>query len=209
MENRIRIGVVSGQSILHYSLVNALNTIGDLEIVGEGLTGADAILLCSTQRPDVLLMDTQLPIMDGITATRLIHRQYPTRIILLSPVIEENSLLEGLRAGAIGFLDRETPSQELVMMIRSAYAGRECLSQEGVKILLRRIADPAGTPPELTAREQEVLALLAKGANNPHIARQLFITRSTVKFHISHILDKLSVDSREEAIAVALRQRLV
>lgn len=209
MENRIRIGVVSGQSVLRYSLVNALKTVSDLDVVGEGSTGADAILLCSAQRPDVLLMDTQLPVMDGITATRLIHRQYATRIVLLSPAIEENSLLEGLRAGAIGFLDRETPSQELVGMVRSAYAGRECLSQDAVKILLRRIADPTGTSPELTTREREVLSLLATGANNPHIAEHLSITRSTVKFHVSHILDKLSVNSREEAIAVALRQRLV
>ncbi len=209
MENRIRVGVVVTQAIVRLGLATALNAIHDLRVVGEGTTGAEAILLCTTHRPDVLLIDNQLPVMDGITATRLIRRQYPTRVILMSPIMEESSLLAGLQAGAIGFLDSETPTRELADAIRSVYAGRESLSRDAVKILLKRIADPADRPPELTAREREVLALLAKGDNNPHIAQQLSITRSTVKFHVGHILNKLSVKTREEAIAVALHQRLV
>jgi NarL family two-component system response regulator LiaR len=183
----------------------------DLELVGEGSSGKEAIALCAETEPDVILMDMVMPDMDGAKTTQIIREQFPqVQVIALTSFQEEDLIERALQAGAIGYLLKNVSAQDLARAIREAHAGRSTLAPEATQVLVqatRRRSDLQDY--DLTAREQEVLALMVEGLSNAEIAERLVITVSTVKFHVRGILGKLGVNSRSEAIALAWQQKLI
>src|SRR5207302_9433621 len=170
----------------------------ELEVVGEAADGHQAVRLAHRLRPDVVLMDLLMPEMDGIAATQVIRRELPdTEVVALTSVLEDASVVAAVRAGAIGYVLKDTDAQEMVRVIRAAAAGEVQLSPKVAARLLRemRVPDP---PEALTQREGEVLQLLARGRANKEIARDLAISEKTVKTHVHSILAKLGVQSRTQ-----------
>jgi NarL family two-component system response regulator LiaR len=155
-------------------------------------------------------MDLVMPEMDGTTATRLILEKWPeVRVLALTSFQEKDLVREVLQAGAIGYLLKNVTVDELAEAVRGAYAGRSTLAPEAAEALIQTAARQPERDYDLTPREQEVLALLVEGLSNPDIAERLSVSRSTARAHVSNILSKLEVSNRAEAIALALRQKLV
>ncbi len=181
----------------------------DFVIVGEAADGAAAVQLARQLRPDVVLMDLLLPVMDGVTATGHIRRELPdTEVIALTSVLENNSVFRAIQAGAIGYLLKDTEAPRLREAIKAAADGKVQLSPEAATVLLREVRTPS-SPEHLTERETEVLQLLADGRSNKEIARQLQIAETTVKSHVKSIMQKLDVASRTQAALYAVRAGLV
>jgi NarL family two-component system response regulator LiaR len=184
----------------------------DLELVGEASNGREALQVCGRVRPDVVLMDLVMPEMDGAQATQAIRRSWPDiQVIALTSFQEKDLIREALKAGAIGYLLKNVTVDELAGAIRAAKVGQSTLAPEAVQALLQPqpLNQPSIPDYSLTRREIEVLELLVEGLNNREIADRLVISRATAKAHVSHILEKLNVSNRAEAIAMALRQKLV
>jgi NarL family two-component system response regulator LiaR len=182
-----------------------------LHIIGEAQNGREAVELCEQLQPNVILMDLQMPEMDGITATRIIRKQYPhIQVVALTSFPDRDKVQDALAAGAISYLLKNVSGDDLAEAIRDAYAGRATLAQEAVQALIQPPpTTPAAPGFDLTMREREVLALLIKGLNNNEIANQLSISNATAKAHVSNILSKLGVSNRAKAVAVAIQQKLV
>lgn len=177
----------------------------DFVIVGEAADGAAAVQLARQLRPDVVLMDLLLPVMDGVTATGHIRRELPdTEVIALTSVLENNSVFRAIQAGAIGYLLKDTEAPRLREAIKAAADGKVQLSPEAATVLLREVRTPSSSE-HLTERETEVLQLLADGRSNKEIARQLQIAETTVKSHVKNIMQKLDVASRTQAALYAVR----
>ncbi len=205
----ITVLIVDDHSVVRQGLRMFLSADPDLEIVGEARDGAQAVRLAHQLHPDVVLMDLRMPGMDGITATGTIRRELPdTEVVALTSVLEDISIVEAVRAGAIGYLLKDTEAPELRRAIKAAAAGQVQLSPEAAARLMREIVNDSNPQP-LTDREREVLVLLAQGCSNKDIARHLTIGEQTVKTHIGHILNKLGVSSRTQAALYAVRAGLV
>jgi len=195
----------------------------DLEVVGEASNGREAIELCHSLRPDLVLMDVRMPEMDGLEATRAIKREYPDTCVLMVTMHENSDyLLEALHAGAAGYVLKDAPADRLLDAVRRTLSGESPLNQELAAQLLRRLAEerkqaPAPEPRKphkplrepLTPREAEVLQLLASGQTNRQIAQTLVISRGTVKVHVEHIIRKLGVSDRTQAAVRAINHGLV
>jgi DNA-binding NarL/FixJ family response regulator len=182
----------------------------ELEIVGEAQDGAEAVKLANELHPDVVLMDILMPVMNGIQATAAIRQSLPdTEVIALTSVLGDNSVIDAVRAGAIGYLLKDTDANELRRAIKAAAAGKVQLSPEVAARLMREVRTPTETRESLTDREIEVIKLLGQGKSNKDISQALFIGEQTVKTHVSHILDKLGVPSRTQAALYAIRSGLV
>ncbi len=206
----VRILVVDDHPMVRSGLSALLAAYDDLELVGEASNGSEAVRLCAQLAPDVVLMDLIMPEMDGATATRMIRSQNPNiQVIALTSFKEEDLVQSALRAGAIGYLLKNVTADDLAYAIRAAAAGRPALSPEATEVLLNAAARPIHPSDELTEREREVLAMLVEGLNNTEIARRLYVSPSTVKFHVSSILSKLGVSNRTEAAALAVKYKLV
>ena len=187
-----------------------LSSDPELEIVGEARDGAEAVRLARQLRPDVVLMDLLMPVMDGIAATAAIRREAPdTEVVALTSVLEDAAVVDAVRAGAIGYLLKDTDAHELRRAIKAAAAGQVHLSPQAAARLLSEVRTPEKTSEPLTERETDVLRLLAQGKTNKEIARELNIAEQTVKTHVSHVLDKLEVPSRTQAALYAIRVGLV
>ncbi len=180
-----------------------------LKVVGEAENGAEALKLVAEQRPDVVLMDLLMPVMDGIKAIETIRRDFPdTEVIALTSVLEDAAVVNAIKAGAIGYLLKDTEADDLCVAIRAAAEGQVQLSPKAAERLMREIRAPE-SPEKLTSREIEVLRLIASGKANKEIALELKISETTVKTHVSNILMKLNVPSRTQAALHAVRIGLV
>jgi DNA-binding NarL/FixJ family response regulator len=206
----IRILVVDDHSVVRQGLKMFLGLDPELEVVGEAEDGADAIRKCHALSPDVVLMDMLMPVMDGIAATAAIRREMPdTEVIALTSVLEDEAVIGAVKAGAIGYLLKDTQADELRRAIKAAAEGQVQLSPAAAARLMREVRTPeAPTTDALTERENEVLKLLAQGKANKEIARELVIGEKTVKTHVSNILSKLGVQSRTQAALYAAQNGL-
>ena len=205
----IRILLVDDHDMVRRGIAVFLLTNDDLVLVGEAANGVEALEKCAELQPDVVLMDLMMPVMDGITAIRLIRMRYPeTQVIALTSFSEEKLVETSLQAGAIGYLFKNVSVDELAAAIRAARVGQPTLAPEATKVLIQKTTRPLTIGQDLTIREREVLRLLVDGLSNPEIAEQLNLSRSTVKTHVSHILEKLGVDSRVEVVTLAIRHNL-
>jgi NarL family two-component system response regulator LiaR len=205
----IRVLIVDDHSVVRQGLRMFLKLDPEIEVVGEAGDGAAAVELARKLRPDVVLMDLLMPVMDGIAATQTIRRELPeVEVLALTSVLEDASVVGAVRAGAIGYLLKDTKADELCRAIRAASAGQVQLSPQAAARLMREVRAP-DNPETLTERETEVLRLLATGKANKEIALALHISETTVKTHVSSILAKLGVPSRTQAALYAVRIGLV
>jgi NarL family two-component system response regulator LiaR len=202
--------LVDDHAVVRSGLSKFLMVYKDLEMVAEASDGAEAVQLCGLHQPDVVLMDLMMPSVDGVAATRQIRQRYPhVQVIALTSFREENLVQGALQAGAIGYLLKNVSAQELAQAIRFAKAGRMTLSSEASEALAHSLMAPPIPDNALTEREREVLALIVKGMSNQEIAEKLVVSLGTVKFHVSNIFLKLGVQSRVEAVTLALQRRMV
>jgi NarL family two-component system response regulator LiaR len=206
----IKILLVDDHAVVRSGLSKFLMVNKDLKLVGEASNGKEAVQMVSLHKPDVVLMDLMMPEVDGITATREIHQKYPTvKVLALTSFAEQNMVQGALQAGAIGYLQKNVTAKELGNAIRAAYEGRMTLSPEATQVLANSVAQPQIAGEQLTERERDVLKCMVDGLNNNEIAEALVVSLGTVKFHISNIFHKLGVDSRVEAVKMAIEQKLV
>lgn len=206
----IRVMLVDDHTMVRRGLATFLKVFDDLELVGEAADGEAAIQLCARISPDVILMDMVMPDMDGVAATRRIRQLFPTvKVLALTSFKEERLVQRALQAGAIGYLLKNVSAEKLAEAIRAAHAGRSTLSQEVTQALIHAASQPPPPGHDLTEREQTVLVLMVAGLNNTEIAGKLVVSPSTIKSHVSHILSKLGVANRTEAVALAVRHHLV
>jgi DNA-binding NarL/FixJ family response regulator len=205
----IRILLVDDHSVVRQGLRMFLNLDPELEVVGEAVNGAEGVRLAHELKPDIVLMDMLMPVMDGVEATAVIRRELPdTEVIALTSVLDDSSVFGAIRAGAIGYLLKDTEADELNRAIRAAAAGQVQLSPAAAARLVREVRVP-DNPEPLTGRENDVLRLIAGGMSNKEIAQALGIGEKTVKTHVSNILGKLGVLSRTQAALYAVREGLV
>ena len=205
----IRIVIADDHSVVRQGLRMFLALDDELEVIGEAQNGAEALELARELQPDVVLMDLLMPVMDGITAIGAIRRELPeVEVIALTSVLEDASVVGAVKAGAIGYLLKDTQADELRRAIKAAAQGQVQLAPQAAARLLREVRTPE-SPEALTERETDVLRLLALGRANKEIARDLEIGEKTVKTHVSNILGKLGVQSRTQAALYAVRTGLV
>jgi len=208
--NPIRVMIVDDHTMVRRGLAVILKTVADLELVGEAGNGREAILICEQARPDVVLMDLAMPEMDGPTATLIVRERWPrVQIIALTSFHEKELVQKALQAGAISYLLKNVSVDELAEAIRSAHAGRPTLAPEATRALVQAASQASTLDYGLTPREHEVLLLMVEGLSNLEIAARLTVSRATARAHVSNILAKLGVSNRAEAIALALRRKLV
>ena len=205
----VRILITDDHGVVRQGLRMFLSLDPELEVVGEATNGEEALKLARDLSPDVVLMDLVMPVMDGISATGAIRSELPdVEVIALTSVLEDASVTGAVRAGAIGYLMKDTEAEELGRAIKAAAESRVYLAPEAAARLMREVRTPE-SPEALTERETEVLQLLARGKANKQIATSLYVTEKTVKAHVSSILAKLGVQSRTQAALYAVRAGLV
>ncbi|NJD65500.1 MAG: response regulator transcription factor [Chloroflexi bacterium] len=199
----IRIVIADDHAVVRQGLKMFLLDDPDFDVIGEAQNGAEALKLAHDLKPDVILMDLLMPVMDGITAIGHVRRECPeTEVIALTSVLEDASVVGAVRAGAIGYLLKDTQADELIRSIKAAANGQVQLSPQAAARLVREVRAPE-SPESLTERETDVLRLLAQGKANKEIAQALIIGENTVKTHVSSILLKLGVQSRTQAALYA------
>jgi two-component system, NarL family, response regulator LiaR len=205
----IRILLVDDHTVVRKGLRTFLSYDPDLEVVGEAADGSEALTKARELTPDVVVMDLLMPGMDGIAATTAIRRELPeTEVLALTSVLEDASVVGAVRAGAIGYLLKDTQAEALCQAIKAAAAGQVQLTPRAAARLMQAIS-ASESPEALTERETEVLRLLAQGYSNKRIAHSLNNTEKTIKTHVSRILSKLGVQSRTQATLYAIRNGLV
>ena len=204
LPNKIRILIADDHPVVRTGLALMLKYEPDMEVVAEAGNGQEAVECYRKHRPDITLMDLRMPEMDGVEALTAIRREFPTaRIILLTTYDLDEEIYQGLRAGAQAYLLKDTPCEEILETIRVVHSGRKRITLEvGAKLAERSVFL------ELTEREMEVLRLMAQGKSNQEIGAALFIAEGTVKFHVNHILNKLDVTDRTQAVIQALKRGL-
>ena len=209
----IRVLIADDHLVVREGLRTILEAAPDLDMVGEATDGAEAVRLVEELSPDVVLMDLRMPNVDGIEAIRRIKARYSdVEIVILTTYDDDEHIVRGLRAGARGYLLKDSSRNMLFDTIRAAARGESLLPSAVVDRIVAHLAEPQRKlvqASNLSEREQEVLTLLTQGAANKEIAAKLYITERTVKAHVTGIFNKLGVNSRTEAVAVALRGGLL
>jgi DNA-binding NarL/FixJ family response regulator len=205
---RIRILVVDDHPIVRSGITSVLATQGDFDVVGEAATGGEAVAAAARLKPDLVLMDLRMPGQGGVAASVSILAERPsTRIVVLTTYASDGEVLRAIEAGAVGYLLKDVPHDELFRALRAVARGERYLAPIVTERLMARWQQPARTA--LTDRELEVLQRVARGDANKHIARDLGISEPTVKAHLVHIFEKLGVDNRTGAARVARERGLI
>jgi DNA-binding NarL/FixJ family response regulator len=209
----IRVLVVDDQELMRAGFRMILEAQGDIRVVGEASDGVSAIDTAASTNPDVVLMDIRMPRMDGVEATRRLRKH---RVIILTTFDHDEYVVEALRAGASGFLLKDAPPEELIRAVRVVAAGDALLAPTVTRRLLDRVVAQLATAhapnpqlEQLTEREREVLQLVARGRSNGEIAGELHVSETTVKTHVSHMLVKLDLRDRVQAVVMAYESGLV
>jgi NarL family two-component system response regulator LiaR len=210
MSDFIRIFIADDHPIVRRGIRDLLDTEPDLQVIGEATNGRDAVSEVEKLQPDIVLMDLVMPVMDGIEAIRQIHERLPeVRTLVLTSFATDDKVFPAIKAGALGYLIKDTAPEDLVRAIRQVHRGEVTLHPTIAQKLLKEISSPAEQPPTpepLTEREAEVLKLIARGLNNQEIAEELVISVATVYTHVSNTLAKLHLASRTQAALYALRK---
>ncbi|MFQ6026438.1 MAG: response regulator [Dehalococcoidia bacterium] len=213
MAENIRILIADDHPILREGLAGVLNQEEDLEVVGQAKNGLEAVQMAQRLLPDIVLMDLQMPEMDGVAAIQEIKAEQPDMgIIILTTYDTDEYIFNGIEAGARGYLLKDSPPEEVLTAIRSVHQGESLIQPRVASRLLDRFSQLSRAPAQeeiLSPREVEVLELMGKGSANKDIASQLFIGESTVKTHIIHIFNKLGVKGRTEAVTEAARRGII
>jgi DNA-binding NarL/FixJ family response regulator len=211
----LRIVIADDHDLLREGLRKILTTVDDLDVVGEASTGRQAVQLVAELQPDVVLMDISMPDMDGIQATEVIVQRFPdTHVVILTMLAEDEFAIHAIRAGAKGYLLKNTKSAELIRAVRLAAAGGSTIDPTLGPVLMREFqrllnSTPAETPQQLSEREIQFLELLARGHNNKQIAAELDLAESTVKNNLSALFQKIDVRDRTQAVLYAFSNGLV
>ncbi|GAB7030532.1 response regulator transcription factor [Streptomyces sp. NPDC021749] len=212
-----RVVVADDQTVVREGIVMLLGLLPGIEVVGSAADGEEAVQLVARHAPDVVLMDLRMPRCDGVEATRRIRAEHPgTQVVVLTTYADDDSLFPALQAGARGYLTKDADGEEIVRAIDDVLSGEAGLSPKIQRRLLERFTEPAHTVPQppaeppdgLTAREAEVLRLVAEGLSNPEIARTLHVSTATVKTHINNLFAKAGLRDRAQAIHYAYRNGL-
>jgi NarL family two-component system response regulator LiaR len=202
--------VIDDHEMVREGLGAFLSAMPDLELIADSARAETALHYCAEGQVDVVLMDLRMPGMDGVTATKKIRDSYPqVQVVALTSFSEDDLIQSALEAGAIAYLLKNVTPRELAEAIRKAHAGSPTLAPEAAQVLIRQTMQAPTPAYDLTEREREVLGLLVEGMTNRELAEALNISLSTAKFHVSAILSKLNVNSRTEAVSLALQQGLV
>ncbi len=211
----IRILVCDDQDLVCEGLRAILSTDPDLEVVGVAHDGAQALELIPKTRPEIILMDLKMPVMNGIQATRQIHEEHPEiKVLVLTTYAEDQWVFDAIRGGAAGYLLKDTPREALIAAIRDTSAGKTHIDPEVAGKLFDHVAQKAPDPnttiiAELSERERDVLRLLARGLSNADIAARLYLSEGTVRNYVSSIFTKLEVTDRTQAAVLAIRYGVV
>jgi len=210
----MRVIICDDQAIVRDGLELLLNLERDIEVVGLAQDGAEAVELVAQHQPDLILMDLKMPGMNGIEATRQIRTHYPeVKVLVLTTYDDDEWVFDAIRAGAAGYLLKDTPRAEVIKAVRGTVAGQSFVDPQVTGKLLQQVASQQEHPAthitdKLTEREEDVLRLLAKGLTNADIAARLFLSEGTVRNHISAILAKLGVSDRTQAAVIAIQHGL-
>ncbi|GAB2997806.1 response regulator transcription factor [Actinosynnema sp. NPDC050801] len=212
----IRVLLVDDQELMRMGFRMVLGAQEDVDVVGEAANGLDAVQLAERLRPDVVLMDVRMPVLDGVEATKRIAEAGTAKVLVMTTFDLDEYALSALRNGASGFLLKDTPPGDLVSALRAVASGDAVVSPSVTKRLLSRFLGEGGGElrdaavlEALTEREREVLVLIAKGLSNTEIARKLFLSEATVKTHVGRILAKLELRDRVQAVVLAYETGLV
>ena len=204
----IRVLLVDDHPVVRAGIEGILNSQADIEVVGEASDGIEAICLNQTLQPDVILMDLQMPEMDGITAIKAIHEQAnPPHILVLTTYDTDADIVQAIQAGATGYLLKDTPREDFFAAVRRVARGESVLTPVVASRLMARMRAPAEE--QLSGREIEVLTLVSQGHSNKDIAKQLHISTATIKTHLIHIYGKLGVSDRTAAVITALEKGIL
>src|SRR5215216_4823309 len=205
LSNKIRIMVIDDQAVVRQGFVSLINTVADMEVIGQGVNGQQALELYRQHQPDITLMDLRMPVMSGVDAIAKIRHEFPeARIIVLTTYDGDEDIYRALQAGARGYLLKDMLREGLIEAIRAVHSGQRRIPAEVAERLAERM-----TRTNLTTREMEVLELIVKGRSNKEIAAQLGVAEGTVKIHINNILSKLGVSDRTQAATFALQRGIV
>jgi two-component system, NarL family, response regulator LiaR len=207
--DRIRVFLADDHPMVRAGLAGMIQGEADLVFVGEAVDGREAVKLIPALRPDVVLLDMAMPHLDGVGVIEALQANLPqTRFVILSSLLDPLQVDRAVRAGARGYLLKTASAQELVTMVRQVHAGRRVLGPEVTDAMIanQQRDVPGG---DLTARERQLLALMVQGMSNQEIAQAMGIALPTVKYHVTNVLGKLQVDSRTEAVVLALKHKLV
>jgi DNA-binding NarL/FixJ family response regulator len=204
----VRLLIADDHPIVRAGFEGMLAEMPDLDVVGEAENGEEAVRLAQRLRPDVVLMDLRMPVVDGVEATSRIKAQDPSaNVLVLTTYDSDADILRAIEAGATGYLLKDTPREDLFRAIRAAARGEPVLAPSVTARLMQRAQTPARTA--LSGREIEVLELVARGGSNKELARELHLSEATVKSHLIHIFDKLGVTDRTAAVTVALERGIL
>lgn len=205
----VKVVIVDDHAIVRQGIEMYLAVDSDIEIIGQGSNGLEALELVREKQPDVVLMDLLMPEMDGVTAIEAIKKEFPqVEIVALTSVLEDKAIIDAVRVGAIGYLLKDTEADKLCNAIKLAAEGQVQFSPKVAARLVRELSAPENPDP-LTDREVEILIEVANGLSNKEIAEKLFISTSTAKFHVSSIMAKLNLPSRTRVALYAIKTGLI
>jgi DNA-binding NarL/FixJ family response regulator len=208
MSDRIRVLIADDHPIVRSGIASVLASQADFVVVGEAEDGARAVALAAELLPDIVLMDLRMPVLSGVDATQAIVRaRSATKVVILTTYVTDGEVLRAIEAGAVGYLLKDVPHDELFRALRAVAAGGRYLAPVVTERLMAQWQKPGASV--LTEREVEVLRSVARGASNKRIAAELGITEPTVKAHLVHVFEKLGVENRTSAVRVAAERRLI